>query len=276
MLSSYVEDIKNHESALTLEEEHALAEDIRKGDQKARDRLICANLRFVISIARKFAGQGLGVEDLIGAGNIGLTEAAKRYDPKGHNNEKFITFAVWYIKHYIFEAIAEYRFLYRIPSTQLNDIIKYSKAFHRLERKGGKTPDREDVFKELDISRDRFKLIEDLIDKNKFVNLSDYVSKAKGITYADVVCSDNAHIEAKYELRERRKIIFRLIEEMLEERDQHIVISYYGLRGTSKSLKELGDELGMSRENVRIRRDKALGKIKSKHSEILKDFLTGL
>jgi len=271
MSSSYHEEIERVDYKLTLEEEIELAKKIKKGDKKAEDKLICSNLKFVISLCRRYLGHGVLFEDLVGAGNLGLIEAAKRYDPQKHNNEKFITFAVWYIKHHIFESIMMYKFIYRIPNTYHNDILKLSKIKAKLERSLNRPPNKEELLDALEIDEKHYDTLENLLDQNKFVGLSDFVNKDKNVTYADIICNEQAGADKAYDLRERRLEIFKSLD-VLTPREKEVVIAYYGLKGVRYSLKELGDGLGLTREAVRIIRNNALKKLKSK-SLALRDFV---
>jgi RNA polymerase primary sigma factor len=271
MRSSYSEEVQDRFGLLTVEEEIELAKKISKGDKKAEEKLICSNLKFVASICRKYLGQGIELDDLIGAGNLGLVCAAKRYNPEEHNNEKFITFAVWYIKHYVFEAIMMNRFSFRIPNSYHNDILRFCKIKQQLTSKLNRDPTKEELIESLKIEETRLDTIIDFTDQNKFVSLSDFVCKAKGLTYADVICTDQKGIDKYYDLRERRIEILKALK-VLTEREKFIIVSYYGLMGVSYSLKELGDELNLTMEAIRIIRNNALKKLSSKDLS-LRDFL---
>jgi RNA polymerase primary sigma factor len=271
MLSSYQKKIEKKFKKLTLSEEIELAQKIKEGDKKAEDKLICSNLKFVISFCRKYEGQGIPIEDLVSAGNMGLIDAAKRYDPDQHNNEKFITFAVWYIKHYVFDTIMMNRFIYRIPNTYHNDILKLSKTRAMLGSRLNREPTNEEILEEIGMEESHFDIISDITDKNKFVSLSEYVGKSQDVTYADVICSDQEGIDKTYELRERRLEIFKALEG-LTKRERDIVIAYYGLQGVNNSLKIISEDLNLTKEAIRIIKNKALDKLKSK-SSALKDFI---
>jgi len=271
MFSSYYEEIEKKYEKLTTEQELDLAKKIKKGDKEAENRLICCNLKFVVNICHRYQGQGVILEDLIGAGNIGLVEASKRYDPYLHNGEKFITFAVWYIKHYIFKAIKMYKFLYRIPNTYHNDILKYYRVKDNLEKKYNRPPTKEELVKAMGIKLNHLDTIIDLLDQNKFVNLSDFINKAKNITYEDVVCSDRTNVDSIYSLRERREKIFKALES-LTDREKRIIISYYGLSDVKFNLKELSKDLGITKEAVRVIKNKALKKLEA-NDKHLKELL---
>lgn len=273
MLSNYIKDIEAHYGGpLSPKEEIDTVHKIKKGDKKAVDTLIGCNLKFVITIAKKYLGQGLPLADLIGAGNLGLIKAAKRYDPESHNKDKFITFAVWWIKHYIFDAILMYKFAYRIPNSYLNDIFKYLKAKDKIKKQNKGNITKKQILAKLNINEDRLQIIEGLISNGKFVNLSDKINDERGVTFEDVITNKSFNIEDLYILRERRKTIYNCLSK-LNKIDRHIIVKYYGLDGDQRSLRQLGEEFNLTREAVRVKRDKALAKIKFRDCEILKDFL---
>jgi len=260
MSPSYSEEIEKRYNKLSTAEELQLAERIKKGDKKAENKLICSNLKFVISICRKYQGQGVLLEDLIGAGNIGLIEAARRFDPGRHCGEKFITFAVWYIKHHVFESIMMFKFMYRIPNTYHNDILKYNKIKLSLERRFCRPPTKSELLESMEVDEQRLDVIEDLLDQNKFVSLSDFVSKAKNVTYADVICNEQEDVSKVYDLRERRRSIYKALDNLTPQ-EKKVIVHYFGLSNIKLSLKELGTQFGITREAVRFIKNRALKKL---------------
>jgi len=243
------------------EEEKKVGELIQKGDKDALKRLIEANLKFVVSYAKRYRGMGLGLLDLINEGNIGLIEAAKRFDP--HRNVKFISYAVWWIRQAIINALTNYSRIYHIPQ-KLSDLISQMKKKEaELKNKLGREPTREEIAKSMGISSED---LEDLlILEEKKISLSDryYDNEIEfGDRIKDTISPSVEYGIIKNSIQEQ---IRQMLEE-LNEKDTFVLKLRFGLDDNQpKTLQEIGDILNLSRERIRQIEQKAMKKLARSH-----------
>jgi len=248
-------------SYLGDEEEKRMGELIQKGDKDALKKLIEANLKFVVSYAKKYRGMGLGLLDLINEGNIGLIEAAKRFDP--HRNVKFISYAVWWIRQAIINALTNYSRIYHIPQ-KLSDLISQKKKKEaELKNKLGREPTREEIAKSMDISSGD---LEDLlILEEEKISLSDRYYDNE-IEFGDKI-KDNISPSVEYKIIKNsiQEQIRQMLEE-LNEKDAFVLKLRFGLDDNQpKTLQEIGDILKLSRERIRQIEQKAMRKLARSH-----------
>lgn len=258
-LEKYLNDISKIE-LLTLEEEADLARKIREGDEDALENLTKANLRFVVSVAKQYQNQGLSLSDLINEGNVGLMKAAKRFDEtKGF---KFISYAVWWIRQSILQAIVEYSRMVRMP---LNKMVAYNKvndAWMQFVQENEREPTHEELAEILDMSAKDVGLL--IKGVNKHISVDAPLNDEEGsmamvdlLTHGNEDSPDTALIEQSIQ----KEMIDGL--EILSPREINVLASYYGLDGKKPmNLDEIGQLYGLSRERVRQVKEKALRRMR--------------
>ncbi len=270
-LDMYLQDIGRVE-LITADEEVLLAQKIKTGDQKALDKLVKANLRFVVSVSKQYQNQGLSLPDLINEGNMGLIKAAQRFDET--RGFKFISYAVWWIRQSILQALAEQSRIVRLPLNKIGAINKINKTFAKLEQQLEREPIAEEISELLDI------LPEDIRETMKnqgrhmsmdapLGNLEDGGSMYELMENTHEVTPDNELIKESL-----RNEIDRALTG-LTTREADVVRLYYGLSGGhSHSLEEIGEKFELTRERVRQIKEKAVRRLKhASKSRVLKDYL---
>ena len=255
---------------ITAEEEVILAQKIREGDQAALERLTKTNLRFVVSVAKQYQNQGLTLGDLINEGNLGLIKAAKRFDEtKGF---KFISYAVWWIRQSILQAIAEQSRIVRLPLNQVGSLSKISKAFSKLEQEYEREPSPEELADILETTVD--KISDTLSNSGRHVSMDAPFVQGEENTLLDVLENHEPNTDSNLINESLSEEIKRSLS-TLTEREKEIIILFFGL-GTNHqlSLEEIGEKFNLTRERVRQIKDKALQRLRhTSRSKILKSYL---
>lgn len=258
-LDKYLADIAK-ESLLTTDEEVALAQRIKDGDQAALDKLVRANLRFVVSVAKQYQNQGLSLQDLIDEGNLGLVKAAQRFDET--RGFKFISYAVWWIRQSILQAVAEQSRIIRLPMNQVGALAKVKKAISLLEQKLERRPTIKEIADAVGLPEDK---VDQLLSLNsRAVSTDAPLDDEDDANFLDVyVAEDEATTDAGVEQESTSRAIRKSLD-MLNEKERTILCMYFGL-GTSReySLEEIAMKLNISRERTRQIRDRALKRLKS-------------
>jgi len=255
---------------LSQEDEKRLGNRIQKGDKRALKELIESNLRFVVSYVKKYRGMGIGMFDLINEGNLGLIEAAKRFDPG--RNVKFISYAVWWIRQAIIHALTRYSRAYHLPQKLSNRISDMKKKAAELKTGLGREPTREEIAKRMGITKDE---VEDLeILDGKDVSLSDKHFEG-GVEMEDRI-EDSLTPSVEYQII--KSSIQRQIREMLEgldEKEANVIKLRFGLDDDkARTLQEIGDMLSLSRERIRQIEQKAMRKLaRSRRLQQLRGYL---
>ncbi len=256
---------------ITAEEEVILAQKIREGDQAALERLTKTNLRFVVSVAKQYQNQGLTLGDLINEGNLGLIKAAKRFDEtKGF---KFISYAVWWIRQSILQAIAEQSRIVRLPLNQVGSLSKISKAFSRLEQEFEREPSPEELADTLETTVE--KISDTLSNSGRHVSMDAPFVQGEENTLLDVLENGDTPYTDSNLINESLSEEIKRSLSTLTEREREIVVLFFGL-GTnhSLSLEEIGEKFNLTRERVRQIKDKALQRLRhTSRSKILKSYL---
>ncbi len=250
---------------LTPEEEKEIAKRVKEGDKEALDRLVQANLRFVVNIAKNYAGYDIPFQELISAGNIGLIEAAKRFDPD--KGVRFISYAIWWIKQSILQTIQTQKDLIKLPQKTFMLSSKIDCAYLQLREKLFREPTYEEIkeyLQEMGIEVDE-KLIEKyLLIKRHSVSLDVPVDKEEGTFFIDLVSKHGTKDIEEDLIKEAMEKEIDCILSHLTERERLIIIHRFGLKGEEpKTLREVGNMLGISRERVRQIELRALKKIRS-------------
>jgi RNA polymerase primary sigma factor len=255
---------------LTREEEVELATRAQAGDQEALDKLIRSNLRYVVSVARKYIGCGLSLADLINEGNIGLIQAAKRFDPT--RGVKFITYAVWWIRQAIMHALAEQGGTVRLPLKQMGTLHKIAESYRQYIHRTGAEPSSTEIGKELDLPPEEVETI--LRVYRSYLSLDAPISNDGEVSHLDLLQSKTLpSVEETY----IKSTLTEEINELLSQipaREQQILRLRFGFDDEPKTLEEIGKMLGLSRERVRQieKRAKDLLRAKAK-TKALKDYL---
>ncbi|MGB0948609.1 MAG: sigma-70 family RNA polymerase sigma factor [Marinirhabdus sp.] len=270
-LNSYLQDVSKIEM-ITPEEEVELAQKIRTGDQLALNKLTRSNLRFVISVAKQYQNQGLSLPDLINEGNVGLVKAAKRFDET--RGFKFISYAVWWIRQSILQAIAEQSRVVRLPLNKIGDINKIRKASIYLEQVHERKPSSAEIAKELDMSVETVK--QTLKNSNRSLSMdAPFQEGENDNNLYDVISSGESPNPDNQLIHESLQIEIERALDTLTPREADVVKLNFGLGGQPvMTLQEIGDTFDLSRERVRQIREKAIRRLRHKSkSHILKKYL---
>ena len=261
ILSVYLREI-NRIPLLSYDEEYELALKAKAGDKAARDRIINANLRFVVSVAKKFRGNGLPLSDLIDEGNIGLITALDKFEPeKGYH---FISYAVWWIRQSIMKAISEKSRAVRLPLNRSNELIQIQKAQKSLMHEMEKTaPTAEEIADLTGLDR---KLVDDLLSISQdIVSFDSPVRKddESDSTFGDFI-EDEADGPETQIIDSSLKDEVQGILSVLTDKERAIIIKRFGLDGSEpKSLKEIGEGYGLTKERIRQIEKRALEKLRN-------------
>ncbi len=257
-LDKYLADIAK-EPMITPDEEVELAQKIKMGDQIALDRLVRANLRFVVSVAKQYQNQGLSLADLINEGNVGLIKAAQRFDEtKGF---KFISYAVWWIRQAILQAVAEQSRMVRLPLNQVGFLSRVKKTASSLEQLYQRKPTIKEIADELDMPEDKVEAI--LKINAKEVSMDAPVSNDDDMTFVDTIVPEDNNDADREVVSESESAEIKRSLSVLSERERQVIIYYFGLDSNKNyTLEEIGYMMDMTRERVRQVKDKALKKLR--------------
>jgi RNA polymerase primary sigma factor len=270
-VEKYLQEIGRVE-LITAEEEVELAKRIKKGDQVALEKLVNANLRFVVSVAKQYQNQGLTLNDLINEGNVGLVKAAQKFDET--RGFKFISYAVWWIRQSIMQALAEQSRLVRLPLNKVGSLSKIRKALIQLEQEFDREPSIEELANYLDIPQREVE--QTLKLSSRHTSLDAPLIEGESSSLSDVLQNDNADFADSYlEYADSLKRETERSLSTLTFRQKEIVKLYYGIGiDHPMSLEDIGEELGITRERVRQIKDKAILKLRSaSRSKLLKSYL---
>jgi RNA polymerase primary sigma factor len=269
-LDTYLGDIARVE-LLTPEEEVQLAQRIRQGDQAALEKLVKANLRFVVSVAKQYQHQGLSLPDLINDGNIGLIKAAQRFDET--RGFKFISYAVWWIRQSILQAIAEQSRLVRLPLNQIGSVNKILKQAAILEQRFERAPSALEVAEALDIHEDKVK--EAFKISSKHVSMDAPIVEDEDLSLIDVIVPDSSPKTDETLMFESLSLEIQRSLSSLSNKEKEIINMFFGI-GLKQplTLDEIATKFGLTRERVRQIKEKALRRLKQNHrNKILKKYL---
>ena len=269
-LEKYLQEI-GREELITAEEEVRLARKIKEGDQNALDRLTKANLRFVVSVAKQYQNQGLSLPDLINEGNLGLIKAAKRFDET--RGFKFISYAVWWIRQSILQALAEQSRIVRLPLNQVGSLNKISKAYSKLEQEFEREPSPEELAKVLDIPTE--KIADTMRVSGKHVSMDAPFVQGEDNSLLDVLeNSDSPRADGLLMNESLQKEIDRSLS-TLTEREREVIRLFFGIgMNHGLTLEEIGAKFDLTRERVRQIKEKAIRRLRHKsRSRLLKAYL---
>lgn len=267
-LSRYFQDI-NKTQPLTPDEEADLAIRIRRGDLKARNQLVNANLRFVVSIAKQYRNMGIALDDLINEGNIGLIHAAEKFDPT--YGFKFDTFAVWWIRQSIMNALAEDLRMVHLPMNVVGMIASLRKAINQFEIENQRPPTTEELAALTDIDEKR---VRELMHQTPSVSSLDAsVNNETETTMGEMLPdTETNHTDAALTHESLQHDISRLLHR-LPHREAEILRKCFGIGDNERNLDTIAIEMDLSRERVRQIREQALAHLRQLHPEALKQYL---
>jgi RNA polymerase primary sigma factor len=269
----YLFDVEKYPLIEDPEEERELARRARTGDKEAAERLVTANLRFVISYVKKYQGRGLGLAELVCIGNEGLLKAVKKFDPD--KGVKFISYAVWWIRQTVLQALAEQTRSVRIPLNQNSNLVKLSRTDTALTQLLGRSPTDQEIADEMDEPVETVRALRRVaaseLSLDAPIDRGDRDSASFGERFAGAEAED---IEEQVESQARREFLDRMFEKYLTERERRILYLYYGLDdGEERTLEEIGSLLGVTRERIRQIRNRAFEKLReSPDGEALETF----
>ena len=268
-VDKYLQEI-GREELLTVDEEVQLAQRIRKGDQAALEKLTRANLRFVVSVAKQYQNQGLSFPDLINEGNLELIKAAKKFDEtKGF---KFISYAVWWIRQSILQALAEQSRIVRLPLNQVGSLNKIHKEYARFEQKNERAPSEEELADSLDMPGE--KVAETMKVSGKQMSMEAPFGDDEDNCLLDVMPNENAPNSDNPLIRESLNNEVERTLSTLTAREKAIVKYFYGIGVSDMTLEEIGEKFGLTRERVRQIKEKAIRKLRHRsRCKLLKAYL---
>ena len=268
-LDKYLQEI-GQEDILTVEEEFDLKKRIKQGSLKARNKLVKANLRFVVSVAKQYQNQGLSLPDLINEGNVGLIKAAEKFDET--RGFKFISYAVWWIRQSILQALAEQSRIVRLPLNQVGSLNKISKALSKFEQEHERRPSSEELAKELGV--DEGKISDTLKVGGRHISVDAPFVEGEENSLLDVLQDSNSPNADKELIDESlAKEIDRSLA-TLTERESDIIKMFFGIGYQEMTLEEIGDKFGLTRERVRQIKEKAIRRLRNNsRSKLLKTYL---
>jgi len=268
-LDKYLSEI-GREELITVEEEVELAQRIKKGDRMALEKLTRANLRFVVSVAKQYQNQGLSLPDLINEGNLGLIKAAEKFDET--RGFKFISYAVWWIRQSILQALAEQSRIVRLPLNQVGSLNKINKAFSKFEQDNERVPTPEELALVLELPKD--KVTDTLRISGRHISVDAPFVEGEENSLLDVLINNDSPNADRQLIKESlaREIDRSLAT--LTERERDIIRSFFGIGCQEMTLEEIGDHFGLTRERVRQIKEKAIRRLRhTTRSKMLKTFL---
>ena len=268
VLAAYLKEI-NKIPLLSNEEEVELAEKAAAGDKLAKNKIINANLRFVVTIAKKYQKKGLDIEDLISEGNIGLINAIEKFDvSKGY---RFISYAVWWIRQSILQALAEQSRIVRLPLNQVGSLNKINKALAKFEQENQRRPSPEELAKDLDIPVE--KIVETLKVSGRQTSIDAPFAEGEENSLIDVLSDDSAPTTDSTLTKESLSTEVDRALNLLQEREREILKMAFGIGCQEMTLEEISAKFELTRERVRQIKEKAIMKLKGQKSKILKSYL---
>ncbi len=268
-LDKYLQDI-GKEELISVEEEVELARRIKQGDQEALNKLVRANLRFVVSVAKQYQNQGLSLPDLINEGNLGLIKAAEKFDET--RGFKFISYAVWWIRQSILQALAEQSRIVRLPLNQVGSINKINKIIEEFQQKHKRNPTDEELAELLDISEEKLAKSRTIASRHKSIDAP--LKDGEDSQLKDVLPDSNAEKADENLIRESLKLEIERALSTLTKREADIIRYFFGINAPEMTLEEIGEHFNLTRERVRQIKEKAIRRLRhSSRSKILRQYL---
>jgi len=269
-LDKYLQEI-GREELINAEQEVQLAQRIKMGDQIALEKLVKANLRFVVSVAKQYQNQGLSLPDLINEGNLGLIKAAQRFDET--RGFKFISYAVWWIRQSILQALAEQSRIVRLPLNQVGSLSKIKKESNRLEQRFERPPSAEEIAEALELPQQKIDAA--LKITTRYISMDAPLTEDEDTKYIDVFVNEDAEGTDDNLIKESLLKEIQRSLSTLTEKERSVLYLYFGI-GLSHglTLEEIGLKFDLTRERVRQIKERAIRRLKqSSRSKLLKNYL---
>ena len=268
-LDKYLQEI-GREGLITVEEEVELAQRIKKGDRIALEKLTRANLRFVVSVAKQYQNQGLSLPDLINEGNLGLIKAAEKFDET--RGFKFISYAVWWIRQSILQALAEQSRIVRLPLNQVGSLNKINKAFSKFEQENERIPSHEELSIKLEIPKE--KIADTMRISGRHISVDAPFVEGEDNNLLDVLVNSDTPNADRFLINESLSREIDRSLATLTEREKDIIKYFFGIGAVEMTLEEIGDKFGLTRERVRQIKEKAIRRLRqTSRSKQLKTYL---
>lgn len=269
-LDKYLQEVAKLD-LITAEEEAQLAQRIKSGDRIALEKLTKANLRFVVSVAKQYQNQGLGLGDLISEGNLGLIKAAERFDET--RGFKFISYAVWWIRQSIMQAIAEHARMVRLPLNRIGNLNKINRVFRELEQEFEREPTAEEIAGQLEMTEEE--VINNMKLRARHISVDAPIGESEEGSLLDVMISEDDITPDDDLLSDSLRTEINRALNTLTHREREVVTYFFGLNGSSAlTLEEIGINLGLTRERVRQIKEKAVRRLRhTNRSKTLKPYL---
>lgn len=268
-LDKYLQEI-GHEELLTTDQEVELAQRIRKGDKRALERLTKANLRFVVSVAKQYQNQGLSLPDLINEGNVGLIKAAEKFDET--RGFKFISYAVWWIRQSILQAIAEQSRLVRLPLNQVGSVNKITRELNKFEQEHERKPSVDEIAERVDLPED--KIADAMKANSRHVSMDAPIADGEDSSMIDFLAGDSSNTDRELAIESLKAEVSRILK-LLTDKEQKVLRAFFGIDGSPEmTLDEIGEKYNLTRERVRQIKEKALRRLRhNKKNKLLKSYL---
>ena len=267
-LDKYLQEI-GREELISPGEEVELAQRIRKGDHAALEKLTRANLRFVVSVAKQYQNQGLSLPDLINEGNLGLIRAAQKFDET--RGFKFISYAVWWIRQSILQALAEQSRIVRLPLNQVGSLNRISKELSKFEQENERRPSAEELAEILGMPVD--KVSDTMKHSGRHISVDAPFVDGEDNSLLDVLTNDDSPMADHTLNRESLSQEVDRALKQLYDREREIVKMFFGIGYPEMTLEEIGDKFDLTRERVRQIKEKAIKRLKGQKSKLLKGYL---
>lgn len=267
-LDKYLQEI-GREELITVSEEVELAQKIKKGDHAALEKLTRANLRFVVSVAKQYQNQGLSLPDLINEGNLGLIRAAQKFDET--RGFKFISYAVWWIRQSILQALAEQSRIVRLPLNQVGSLNKITKELSKFEQENERRPSPEELAERLGMPVD--KVSDTLKVSGRHISVDAPFVEGEDNSLLDVLTNEDSPMaDQSLNQESLAKEVDRALKQ-LYEREREIIKMFFGIGYPEMTLEEIGERFELTRERVRQIKEKAIKRLKGQKSKLLKSYL---
>lgn len=268
-LDKYLQEI-GHEELLSTDEEVELAQRIRKGDKRALERLTKANLRFVVSVAKQYQNQGLSLPDLINEGNVGLIKAVEKFDET--RGFKFISYAVWWIRQSILQAIAEQSRLVRLPLNQVGSVNKIARELNKFEQEHERKPSVDEIAERVDLPED--KIADAMKANSRHVSMDAPIADGEDSSMIDFLAGDSSNTDKELAIESLKAEVSRILK-LLTDKEQKVLRAFFGIDGSPEmTLDEIGEKYNLTRERVRQIKEKALRRLRhNTKNKLLKSYL---
>ena len=267
-LDKYLQEI-GKEEMISTEEEVELAQRIRKGDKKALEKLTKANLRFVVSVAKQYQNQGLSLADLINEGNVGLIKAAEKFDET--RGFKFISYAVWWIRQAILQAIADQSRIVRLPLNQAGAVNKINRALSKFEQENERRPNIDELSETIDLPME--KIGEAMSANTHHISVDAPFAEGEDNSLLDIMINDDSPMADIQLVKESLQTEINTALRALSERERKVVEAFFGINQPEMTLEEIGEKYGLTRERVRQIKEKAIRRLRNTKNKMLKSYL---